>query len=196
MRWRRLMWHPKVQLSGAPPSCSQTSSCCFKADFSPHMWQPTSPLCPAHPDALHLRQPAPPLFSRRDSLTCLRWTWRAAGAVSESMPLSPNLPFIMLIWFPLMERFFKMASLYGFTYWLFNSWPSVLHHSCCASAARTLPDQRRMLLECGIDFGAVFCIFFFLPSLSYFVPLCECFQLHPLFSLSHCLPDGVCVFSC
>ena len=113
-------------------------------------------------------------------------------AASESMPSPPNLPFIMLIWFPLMERFFKMASLYGFTYWLFNSWPSVPHHSCCAAAARTLPDQRRMLLKCGIDFGAVF-LFYFIILFLFFsssssMQLCECeivrLQLHPFLCLS------------
>lgn len=103
------------------------------------------------------------------------------------MPSPPNLPFIMLIWFPLMERFFKMASLYGFTYWLFNSWPSVQHHSCCAAAAGTLPDQRRMLLECGIDFRAVFCIFLLCVS------VCVCGSTP--YSVSRCLPDGVHVFS-
>lgn len=160
------MWHPEEQLTRVPPTCSQTTSCCFKVNSSPFMW----PLS-THPTSV---------FAAR-FINMFEVDIAGHRAASESMPSPPNLPFIMLIWFPLMERFFKMASLYGFTYWLFNSWPSVLHHSCCAAAARMLPDQRRMLLECGIDFRAVFFIFFFF--LFFFPVLCICVsvcpQLHP-----------------
>lgn len=49
---------------------------------------------------------------------------------SQSMHSTFDLPFVMLIWFPLMELFFKLASPYDFTYRCFCSRPSVLHHSC------------------------------------------------------------------
>lgn len=43
-------------------------------------------------DAPHLRQPAPPLFLRRDSLTCLRWTCRATEQHLNQCPRLPICP--------------------------------------------------------------------------------------------------------
>lgn len=96
--------------------------------YVPHFLPPYDPSSWPHSDCLHVSEAF--CFLRCDSLTCRRWTRRATERYQQSMPSPPNLPFIMLIWFPLMERFFKMASLYGFTYWLVNSWPWVEHHSC------------------------------------------------------------------